>query len=60
MSCQHEQFSRILALTEKSFCLTGNPIKTLLVIVVKKGVKLQILVKKTSILFNYYKRMLKI
>ena len=60
MSCQHEQFSRILALTEKSFCLTGNPIKTLLAIVVKKGVKLQILVKKTSILFNYYKRMLKI
>ena len=46
MSCQHKLFSRILALTEKSFCLTGNPIKTLLTIVVKEGVKLQILVKK--------------
>ena len=46
MSCQHKLFSRILALTEKSFCLTGNPIKTLLAIVVKEGVKLKVLVKK--------------
>ena len=46
MSCQYKLFSRILALTEKSFCLTGDPIKTVLAIVVKEGVKLQILVKK--------------
>ena len=32
ISCQHKLFSRISALTEKSFCLTGNPIKTLLAI----------------------------
>ena len=42
-------FSRISALIEKSFCLTGNPVKTLLAIlflIVGEGVKLQILEKK--------------
>ena len=41
MSCQHKLFSIISALTEKLFCLTGNPIKTLLailfLIVARKG-----------------------
>ena len=50
MSCQHKLFSRILALTKKSFSLSWNPIKTLrailFLIVAKRwmnwGVKLQI------------------
>ena len=55
MSCQYKLFSRISALSEKSFCLTGNPIKTLLAILFLivgegdgcwgGGVKLQILGK---------------
>ena len=32
MSCHHKLLSRISALSEKLFCLTGNPIKTLLAI----------------------------
>ena len=65
MSCQHKLFSRISALSEKSLCLTGNSIKTLVAILFLIvgggwGVKLKILGKKISDLFNYYKRMLKI
>ena len=76
MSCQYKLFSRISALSEKSFCLTGNPIKTLLAIlflIVGEGDgcwggggggagrgQIADFRKITSGLFNYYKRMLKI
>ena len=62
MSCQHKLFTRISALTEKSFCLTGNPVKILLAIlflIESQGGEIANFGKKNSGFFNYYEIMLK-